>query len=204
MGWKRGRWPLPVGQAGAHCACPPRIPAAGIRRAPRARFAAPAREWTRHHPRPPPEASPGISPSHGRHRRGVRQAAAMPLYVCARSGLVPSVATRCRIRRARPGQSMARRSAGRAAVPRSRLSIGRACLPWRSPVGSGEPGPAILGRAFGRPRGSAAQAACLTPSGGGGRGGAAGARVRRGCRSGWWKGWRGPAAVAARAGRRRG
>ncbi len=60
------------------------------------------------------------------------------------------------------------------------------------------------GRAFGRPRGSAAQAACLTPSGGGCGAASAGVRGRRGCRSGWWTGNCGPAASAGRAGRRRG
>ncbi len=60
------------------------------------------------------------------------------------------------------------------------------------------------GRAFGRPRGSAAQAACLTPSGGGCGAASAGVRGRPGCRSGWWTGSCGPAASAGRAGRRRG
>ncbi len=44
----------------------------------------------------------------------------------------------------------------------------------------------------------------LNPADGAWRGGSAGVRGRPGCRSGWWRGWRGPAAIAARAGRRRG
>ncbi len=44
----------------------------------------------------------------------------------------------------------------------------------------------------------------LSPADGAGRGGSAGVRGRPGCRSGWWRGWRGLAAIAARAGRRRG
>src|SRR5690606_6167548 len=47
---------------------------------------------------------------------------------------------------ARP--SMAGRSAGRAAVPRSAALDTWRCRPWRDPVGSGGPCPAIPGRAF--------------------------------------------------------
>ncbi len=119
------------------------------------------------------------------------------------------------------------RSAGRAAVPQVRC-----CLPWRDFNGWRIPrrwnsdaactaSACSTGQRYGwdavrdharvvrldpgaRRRGSAAQAACLTPSGGGCGAASAGVRGRPGCRSGWWTGSCGPAASAGRAGRRRG
>ncbi len=60
------------------------------------------------------------------------------------------------------------------------------------------------GRAFATARATGAQARSLTPSGGGCGAASAGVRGRPGCRSGWWTGNCGPAASAARAGRRHG